>query len=405
MRPLQEQQFAGMLRMLKERSGRSYEALAKRVGTSGSSLHRYCAGAKVPADYGVVHRFARECGATRAELQELHRLWVLADAERRPAPDPAPEPAPAPEPTPAPEPVPAPEPDSAPEPDAPRPDSRPAAPAPVAVPVAAPASSAEPAPPAAPEPAAAPTPTDDRPDPAPDPAPAPADATPVPRDRRRWAAVLAVVALVLAGGVVWWWTRPAGPTAHVEGPLLLSAACPPVIGMGQHDECVREVQVLLSQAGAHLDVDGDFGPQTQRRVIAFQVLADLQPRGVVDEPTKHALYERRANLVTWTPEQVEARVREVFPEEPDRAAGIARCQSFLDPLHVLPNTNGTRNWGVFQLSDALLREFGGTPRQAFDPEWNIRTARRAWARYRDFRDWPHCDQPFRTAPGAPPTSG
>ncbi|WP_326469000.1 peptidoglycan-binding domain-containing protein [Actinophytocola sp.] len=185
--------------------------------------------------------------------------------------------------------------------------------------------------------------------------------------------------------------------------MLLSSACPPVVSMGQHDECVREVQVLLSQAGAKLEIDGDFGPATLRRVTAFQVLAGLQPRGVVDEATKRALYDQRISMATWSPEQVERRVREVFPEEPDRAVGIARCQSFLDPLHVLTNTNGTRNWGVFQLSDKLLRELGGTQLQAYDPEWNIQAARRAWSRHQDFRDWEHCDQPYRSS--TPPPGG
>ncbi|NKE63602.1 helix-turn-helix domain-containing protein [Lentzea sp. PSKA42] len=248
--------------------------------------------------------------------------------------------------------------------------------------------------------------------------PAPADSPPAagppaqepPRSRflRRRLAVIGATALVLvAGGMTVLLVsagRQAGPPA-VDGPMLLSSACPPVVSMGQHDECVREVQTLLSRAGAKIEIDGDFGPATLRRVTAFQVLADLQPRGVVDEATKRALYDRKVSMAGWSPEQVERRIREVFPEEPDRAVGIARCQSFLDPLHVLTNTNGTRNWGVFQLSDRLLAELGGTQRQAYDPEWNIQTARRAWSRHRDFRDWEHCDQPFRTSSPPPSSSG
>jgi hypothetical protein len=113
------------------------------------------------------------------------------------------------------------------------------------------------------------------------------------------------------------------------------------------------------------------------------------------------LYEQKVSMATWPREQVERRVREVFPEEPDRAVGIARCQSILDPLYVLTNTNGTRNLGVFQLSDRLLGELGGTPKEALDPDWNIRTARRAWISSHDFRDWEHRDQPFRTTSSSP----
>ncbi|MFC7219580.1 helix-turn-helix domain-containing protein [Streptomyces polyrhachis] len=75
--------FAARLRELKERSGRSYGMLAKRLHVSTSTLHRYCNGAAVPADYAPVERFARVCGATPEELVALHRAWLLADAERR----------------------------------------------------------------------------------------------------------------------------------------------------------------------------------------------------------------------------------------------------------------------------------------------------------------------------------
>ncbi|MGY4741950.1 hypothetical protein [Streptomyces sp. ATMOS53] len=77
---------------------------------------------------------------------------------------------------------------------------------------------------------------------------------------------------------------------------------------------------------------------------------------------------------------------------PNDALAIADCQSFLDPLYVLPNTDGTRNWGLFQISDGRLRELGGTPRKALDPEWNIQAALRLWSRKHDFHDWSHCER-------------
>ncbi|MGW3042031.1 helix-turn-helix domain-containing protein [Kitasatospora sp. NPDC001159] len=76
-------EFAGMLRELKERSGRSYGALATRLHVSTSTLHRYCNGAAVPSEYAPVERLARACGATDEELVELHRRWIVADAARR----------------------------------------------------------------------------------------------------------------------------------------------------------------------------------------------------------------------------------------------------------------------------------------------------------------------------------
>ncbi|MFC9224506.1 helix-turn-helix domain-containing protein [Streptomyces hygroscopicus] len=75
--------FAERLRALKERSGRSYGSLATRLHVSTSTVHRYCNGDAVPADYAPVERFARLCGATPEELVALHRRWMLADASRR----------------------------------------------------------------------------------------------------------------------------------------------------------------------------------------------------------------------------------------------------------------------------------------------------------------------------------
>ncbi|MFE0254418.1 helix-turn-helix domain-containing protein [Streptomyces sp. NPDC059010] len=74
--------FARLLRELKDRSGLSYGALAKRLHMSTSTLHRYCNGTAVPVEYAPVERLARVCRATPQELVELHRRWILADAAR-----------------------------------------------------------------------------------------------------------------------------------------------------------------------------------------------------------------------------------------------------------------------------------------------------------------------------------
>ncbi|MDH6517696.1 transcriptional regulator with XRE-family HTH domain [Streptomyces sp. SAI-135] len=79
--------FARLLRELKDRSGLSYGTLAKRLHMSTSTLHRYCNGTAVPVEYAPVERLARVCRATPQELVELHRHWILADAERGRRPD------------------------------------------------------------------------------------------------------------------------------------------------------------------------------------------------------------------------------------------------------------------------------------------------------------------------------
>ncbi|MFI5865709.1 helix-turn-helix domain-containing protein [Streptomyces sp. NPDC051546] len=82
-RSAEAQAFARLMRELKERGGRSYGALARVLHTSTSTLHRYCSGEALPAEFAVVDRFARACGAKPTEAVELHRAWLLADARRR----------------------------------------------------------------------------------------------------------------------------------------------------------------------------------------------------------------------------------------------------------------------------------------------------------------------------------
>ncbi|MCX4818538.1 helix-turn-helix domain-containing protein [Streptomyces sp. NBC_01142] len=137
------EEFAALLRDLKDRSGRSYGALAGKLHVSTSTLHRYCNGDAVPTEYAPVERLARLCAATPEELMELHRGWILADEARRrgrAAPKPAPEPASEPAPEPVTEPTSEPTSETAPEPVAEPTSERTSetAPEPVAEPIAEP---------------------------------------------------------------------------------------------------------------------------------------------------------------------------------------------------------------------------------------------------------------------------
>ncbi|MFJ8493496.1 helix-turn-helix domain-containing protein [Streptomyces sp. NPDC094038] len=345
------EKFAARLRMLKDRSGRGYDRLGKETGVSGSSLHRYCSGLSVPVDYRVVHAFAKVCGADAEELRELHRLWALADTDR----------------------------------DAAAVVTEASAPEGVQADTAVP---------------------DDLPPPGTGVAP------PEPR-RPRWfrvpeklsprgAVLAAVVAVALVAGFVWLPGSTPDGAASASGDRLLDSPACKTVSMGQHDACVREVQTLLARAKGRLAVDGDFGPETLRRVTAFQVLAGLPATNVVDDATKKALYAHKVSMTTWSQARVAERVREVFTEDPGTAVAVARCASFLDPLYVLPNTNGSRNWGVFQISDARLQDLDGTPLRAFDPDWNIRAAHRLWSVRHDFHDWPSCEAALKSTPSGTP---
>ncbi|MFD9259010.1 helix-turn-helix domain-containing protein [Streptomyces sp. NPDC059538] len=108
--------FARLMRDLKGRAGLSYGVLARRLHTSTSTLHRYCNGEALPAEFAVVDRFARACGASQGEAVDLHRAWLLADARRRAGAVPLPEPEPVPLSGPALRPEPEPEPEPGPEP-------------------------------------------------------------------------------------------------------------------------------------------------------------------------------------------------------------------------------------------------------------------------------------------------
>ncbi|MDQ0601550.1 hypothetical protein QF037_005895 [Streptomyces canus] len=71
-------ELATALRALKDRSGLSYRVLGQRIFIGGSTLHRYCTGRGVPGGYDIVLRFAKECGAEPAELNDLLRYWEAA---------------------------------------------------------------------------------------------------------------------------------------------------------------------------------------------------------------------------------------------------------------------------------------------------------------------------------------
>jgi hypothetical protein len=402
------EQLAAYLRMLKDRTGRSFDALGRRAGVSGSTLHRYCAGSSVPTSFDSLFAFARVCGASREEMRELQRLWALADARRE-----------------AVRAVPAPAPGA---PDGGGPDGAEGGPD-GAGDAAAGAVTGATTVPAGVGGADMTDRTDragaagvtDRTDRAgtadvtdrtdrtgvagvTDRAGAADGPTAGGRPRRRLLVAAGVIVILLAG-MTWAAVglRPRAGVAQPDGRLLFSPGCQQVVSMGQHDQCVLEVQNLLKDAGARLAVDGDFGPETLKRVTAFQVLAGLPPKGVVDDATKQALYDRRVSMETWPPARVEQRIREVFVEEPERAVAVADCQSKLDPLWVLPNTNGTRNWGVFQISDTRLSQFRATPLMAFDPEWNIQAAYQLWKLRPDFADWSHCVRGVRV-PSSRPSS-
>jgi hypothetical protein len=172
--------------------------------------------------------------------------------------------------------------------------------------------------------------------------------------------------------------------------MLYSPDCSPTVRPGDHGSCVREVQRLLTNAGAALPADGSYGTATLSEVSAFRVLAGLPASGVVDDATKRALYAGTTHLSTLNSDQVDQKIRQTFLEQPGRAVRIATCASNLNPSYVAPIADGKRSWGVFQISDDLLRKYHATPLQALDPGWNIQTAHHISLDH-GFADWSLCD--------------
>ncbi|MFE0644877.1 helix-turn-helix domain-containing protein [Streptomyces sp. NPDC058877] len=122
--------LASRVRALKERDGRSYASLGRRLNVSASTLHRYGSGESVPEGFAVLDRLARLCGADGEERRALEAAWTRADRARLPAPPPAPTPPAAPPPAAAPGPSPAPPPAAPSTPPPPAPPSASSLPSP-----------------------------------------------------------------------------------------------------------------------------------------------------------------------------------------------------------------------------------------------------------------------------------
>ena len=75
------------LSYLKRRSNRSYEWIGRRVNAGRSTVQRYCVGDSVPAEFAILERIARLCGAANDEIAQLFGLWIRARREGGGGPD------------------------------------------------------------------------------------------------------------------------------------------------------------------------------------------------------------------------------------------------------------------------------------------------------------------------------
>jgi hypothetical protein len=72
---------------------------------------------------------------------------------------------------------------------------------------------------------------------------------------------------------------------------VLTPTSPRMLQIGDKGDDVRAVQNALATRGFLMkkNIDGDFGPNTRRAVIAFQTEKQLRPDGIVGEITRKAL--------------------------------------------------------------------------------------------------------------------
>lgn len=78
---------------------------------------------------------------------------------------------------------------------------------------------------------------------------------------------------------------------------VISNTSPPILSNGSEGEWVRTLQLMLNDEGAGLEVDGDFGPLTEKAVMAFQTKRGLAVDGIAGANTWAAL------MATETTEQ------------------------------------------------------------------------------------------------------
>ncbi len=98
-------------------------------------------------------------------------------------------------------------------------------------------------------------------------------------------------------------------------------------------------------------------------------------------------------VINWTPERIEQEIRSVFPEAPNTAVAIFKCESGLDPdiqSHHILSYGREQSFGVAQIHapdwhDTAIRL--GYVNYKTDPSDNLKMARYIYDGRGNFNDW------------------
>lgn len=92
-------------------------------------------------------------------------------------------------------------------------------------------------------------------------------------------------------------------------------------------------------------------------------------------------------IIDWTEHRIEKEIRDAFPEDPDTAVAIAKCESGLNIEAYNPrNTNGTTDGGLWQINDIHNASLDKLGFDKYDPIEATKYARILYER-NGWRDW------------------
>jgi hypothetical protein len=114
------------------------------------------------------------------------------------------------------------------------------------------------------------------------------------------------------------------PTTHIQKTSSTVTIMPhqtatqPLLRQGSTGNSVKQLQQMLNAAGAHLKVDGIFGPQTEAAVRQFQQTHHLQVDGIVGPQTWGALnsYHAPAKTTASKPAPIKAAPKQPTQQQP-----------------------------------------------------------------------------------------